>query len=80
MLSQYAVEISRDPFARETLVRKTYRSASATCEWCGNRRTVRGKPAALFCYAIERDGCASAWRPTYSRPFCSISCYRAYSN
>lgn len=79
MLSRYAVEIARDPFARETLVRKTFTSSTATCAWCGNVRTVRGKPAALFCYAIERDGLAGSWRPSYSKPFCSVSCYRAYS-
>ena len=80
MLSRYAVQIARDSFARETLVRKTLHSATASCAWCGQRRIVRGKPAALFCYAVERDGSTSSWRPSYSRPFCSVSCYRAYSN
>lgn len=62
------MQIARDPFARSTLVRRTVKTP-AECAWCGNR--------ARFQYANEDDRV----RPVtlaWSRPFCSVGCYRTH--
>lgn len=65
------VQISRDPFARQELVRRTIYSPKVNppvCDWCGSR--------ARFQYGTWRDGSA---RPDYDlRVFCSVGCYRSF--
>jgi hypothetical protein len=65
-------QISRDPFARTTLMRTTV-TTSATCSWCGSTRRT-GK---LFCYATERDGLRNTIK-NHRGLFCSKSCHDAY--
>lgn len=63
-------QISRDPFARESLHRETIKTAS-DCSWCGQQ--------AKFRYYTEPD--AIYVRKNYLRgEFCSIGCMRAYHN
>lgn len=59
--------VSRDPFARVELHRATIKTAQV-CEWCGQR--------GRFLYRFETDGGrVSPW----SLPFCSVACFRTYS-
>ncbi len=72
------VEISRDPFARETLVRRlarlTYHAPGDGCAWCGSTRRNQDR---LFQYGVERDDRPGrvAWD---EHRFCGIECRRAY--
>lgn len=66
------IQISRDPFAREALVRRTldkrYESTTGTkCIECGQR--------ARFEYGVQEDGGREYWN---SYAYCGIDCYRAY--
>lgn len=65
-------QISHDPYARHSIMRRTVYNAGA-CHWCG-----RGRPGnKLFEYGIERDD--RPGRIAWARGrFCSISCWRAY--
>lgn len=67
-------QISRDPFARETLERYAVRPKQGhgdDCAWCGNLN-ARGK---LYIYVTVPDaGRAHA----DDKAFCSIDCRRAY--
>lgn len=63
--------ISRDPFAREALHRKTVHTDN-TCSWCGQNYHSR-----LFVYYIESDNMR---RSNIDGYFCSIGCMRAYHN
>ena len=71
-MSNDFVSVSRDPFAREDIVRETVETSN-TCDWCGNTR--RG--GRLFHYGIERDDRPGRvdWQ---SGLFCSIICMRIY--
>ena len=65
--------ISRDPFAREELHRKTVNPGNNTCDWCGNLN----RHDKLFQYYVEPD------RINYQKNdidglFCSIGCMRSY--
>lgn len=65
------VQISRDPFARETLVRRVVKGYSC-CQWCGNERVQGG----LFEYGTERyDRPGVNWHKGY---FCSKGCHDSY--
>lgn len=70
------VTISHDPFARTELQRRT-RTASESkfCAWCESWTYL-----ARFCYRVSSDGDLSGNRALWSKPFCSIGCYRAYYN
>jgi len=62
------VTISRDPFAREDLIR-VKADVIGSCAWCGRK----GK----FRYGVWRDGIRT--RPEFdSHLFCSVSCYRTF--
>lgn len=63
-------EISRDPFARTTLVRRTVREThdiGRGCAWCGQ--------PARYCYETHTDG-GRVHRE--DQAFCSIGCRRSY--
>lgn len=64
--------LTRDPFARTELVRSTMaqRDRVAPCNECGTQH-------ARFQYAVVSDD--APHRARWSRPFCSVTCYRAYS-
>ena len=68
-------QISRDPFARETLLKSNYLDSSGTktCDWCGSKRPDRY----LYQYFTERDSINP--RPVGIKGlFCSIACMRNY--
>jgi hypothetical protein len=72
------VQIARDPFARSSLMRQVAPDWEAQngCKWCGHL-------GRQFYYWQESDG---GTRFPYrhracrneTKPFCSVSCYRAY--
>ena len=63
-------QISRDPFARKTLYRRTMKvSDSITCAWCGSTRQAH----TLYQYGTLADGITT--RTEWEKPmFCSKSC------
>jgi len=63
--------LKRDPFAREELCRQPS-GIAVSCAWCGN---APGR----FTYAWVGDAQHSS-RAFWSRPFCSVSCYRDYTD
>lgn len=75
--------ISRDPFARQTLMRETVRCGldtfhNATCQNCGSTSdTPRANYRRLFRYIISPD--AGRDNPIKGL-FCSIECMRPYHN
>jgi hypothetical protein len=70
------VAIRRNPFSRETLVRRVVKTCDA-CDCCGNSRRD-GK--ALFEYGTERDGVSQSYIGPHWHPgwFCSIACHDHY--
>ena len=73
------VQISRDPFARTTLVRrKVTTGLNRTCDWCGQKR----RKDVLFEYGTERDGISLSYvGPHWHKGlFCSKGCHDAYQN
>jgi hypothetical protein len=67
--------VSRDPFARETLMRDRVYQASG-CRWCGqSHHTKDHKRSYNFVYFIETDG---GRKRLIEGEFCSVSCMRAY--
>jgi surface antigen len=61
--------VSRDPFARTTLVRVQFRQYS-TCAFCGT------KQAPIYGYRIQHD---DGSRETIIKGlFCSVGCMRSY--
>lgn len=60
------VELSRDPFARTTLVRGRI-WWTATCDWCGR--------AARWQYGRRSDDGREGWD---THTWCALDCYRAY--
>ena len=71
-MSNDFVSVSRDPFAREDIVRETVET-SGSCKWCGNTR--RG--GKLFHYGVQPDSINGRvnW---IDGLFCGISCMRTY--
>jgi len=70
--------VSRDPFARTELVRRTVllptrgsHPHGRTCAWCGGTSARRR----LFCYEVWHDGGRTDAIPGY---FCSVGCMRSY--
>lgn len=62
-------EISRDPFARETLCRETTaKHGRKPCDWCGSRE-------GRFAYFTETD---SGRRHYHKGEFCSKPCHDSY--
>ena len=78
-------QISRDPFARTTLVRRIYTDdlVGAKCDWCGNpRKGHKGYLAHLFQYGTENDGINQSYiGPHWHKGlFCSKSCHDSYQS
>lgn len=72
------VQISRDPFARETLMRECVEvSAGTSCDWCGRERPS----GRLFAYSVERDGVSRSYTGPHAIKglFCSVSCMRSHN-
>ena len=69
--------ISRNPFAREEIHRRTVLlfNSGVTCRWCGNVRVTRKGVRTLYGYRIESD--AGRCAPIEGL-FCSVGCMRAY--
>jgi len=72
--------LSRDAFARTTLLRAVVRplASDQDCRWCGGvRRTPRAGERFLFRYGTEPDAIRSRvdWHPG---EFCSKACHDAY--
>lgn len=69
------VTLSRDPFARQDLIRCVEgqdEHCQNGCAWCGrNRKTGR-----LFRYGIETDNGHSYWD---AKAFCSLACRKSYN-
>lgn len=63
--------LKRDPFAREELWRQPS-GIAVSCAWCGN---APGR----FTYAWVGDAQPSS-RAFWSRPMCSVACYRDYTD
>lgn len=63
------IQIARDPFARASLMRRTIED-NTECRWCG--------APARFEYGWEGD--QSRDRAAWSPPFCSVECFRAYTD
>ena len=69
------VQISRDPFARTTLMRRKVVGHDG-CSWCGGRRQHKGNATwLLFQYFTETDG---GREHTHTGTFCCKSCHDAY--
>lgn len=68
-MTQTVTVISRDPFAREELVRVTDRFGG-TCAACGSR-------PGRFRYGVSPDsvGARTSWD---ARTFCSVECRRSF--
>jgi hypothetical protein len=71
--------ISREPFARMTLVREVLCPlvGAQTCSWCGNIRTTRSSTPFLYRYGTEPDAIHArvSW---HEGAFCSKSCHDVY--
>lgn len=65
--------ISRDPFARETLMREDVPTFNRNCDNCGSITSTNR----LFHYYRERDGLQNT-RSDIKGVFCSIGCMRSY--
>jgi len=67
-MTRKVVQLSSDPFARTTTVRKVIQTWN-TCDWCGQNHKGH-----LFRYGSDND-----WRTGWdNRVFCSIGCRRDY--
>lgn len=65
-----AVQISSDPFARETTIRVCQPlSERKECAWCGQ--------PAKFKYGVESP---MGRRSVKDRHFCSVGCFRTYNS
>lgn len=70
-----ARQISRDPFARETLMsERVYHTPG--CDWCSQSHSTRDHMRSFnFRYFVETDG---GRRHDIHGQFCSVSCMRSY--
>jgi hypothetical protein len=68
------IQLTRDPFARTTLVRELSDNV-CVCAWCGSARVVRGKVQLAFRYGTESDNGRVSW---HRGAFCGKSCHDAY--
>lgn len=65
-------QISRDPFAREDIVRTTMQPLDrCSCSWCG-------RVNAKYRYGVQRDSILHRAAEWFSGIFCSIDCCRSY--
>lgn len=71
-------QISRDPFARTTLLRERIYVHSETCVWCGHQKVIaHSSQRYLFRYSTKKDGIHTQPQP-HSGLFCSKSCHDSY--
>ena len=70
-METYPAFISRDPFARSTLVRRVVHTKK-TCDWCG--QNDRGR---LFVYADKPD---SGRVREHRGEFCCKGCHDSYNS
>lgn len=68
------VNVSRNPFARETLTRRNVYT-NETCSWCGNSRRNKTGKQYLYAFTTETDGGRTF---QHSGLFCSKSCHDSY--
>lgn len=68
-------ELQRDPFARETLVRRVVTVIDEECSECGQTTAYYGRDDKLFRYGVSSDGGTEHWDPIL---FCSRRCRRHY--
>ena len=69
-------QLSRDPFARETLIRRRVQIVGQDCKWCGKVHITKAGVKFLYEYGIERDGSSTAaWE---NKLFCSKECRDSY--
>ena len=70
-------QVSRDPFARTTIMReRIYGLSDPTCQFCGQtHKTPKGRPY-LYRYYLDSDG---GLRQKFPGLFCSIDCMRSYN-
>jgi hypothetical protein len=68
------VTISRDPFAREDVIRRVHHTVQ-DCDFCGQYRTRKGKKQPPFEYGCWPDGGKTSWD---GHVFCSLACRKAY--
>jgi hypothetical protein len=73
MTKSNIVQISRDPFARETLYRRSVQS-DVGCFYCGQSRYGPSSNM-LWQYGIEQDGICTTIHWDIAL-FCCIDCYR----
>jgi hypothetical protein len=73
---RYAV-ISRDPFARLDIIRRTvFCDARGECAWCGQTRTTKSGRPFLYEYGYNED---QNNRNNFSgKLFCSKACHDSY--
>lgn len=69
--------VSRDPFGRFTMFRKSVFSNTDTCAYCGNVRKTKNGRKYLYQYGIEKDGTSSSLE-FQKEKFCCIDCMRSY--
>jgi hypothetical protein len=75
--------ISHDAFARTEIVRTKIDLSSTSlyaCTTCGNVPCNKSGKHYLFKYGIRKDDSLIGYVDWYPRLFCSIGCYRAYTN
>lgn len=78
MSNNKIVTISRDPFARQEIVRKRVHNATFVkgCYWCGRLRHTPSGDVVMFQYGTQDDASGRInWHTGY---FCSIGCHNAY--
>lgn len=64
-------QLSRDPFARTTLLRDSLaRAGRRPCKWCGSAD-------AKYIYGWDADSVRVRPVP-WDGPFCGVECYRAF--
>lgn len=68
-----STNVSRDPFARYSLKRRTY--TSGRCAWCGACAPRDRKR--LYTYQAAMDDSGTR-RTAESDTFCNLECYRTY--
>ena len=73
------IKLGRDPFARETTIKKMYYcSELTTCSWCGNNNTTPRGYFFLYQYIVEKDSIGPNFNAIPGL-FCCIACCRNYN-
>ena len=68
----HLTQLTRDPFARRTLMRQTFpRHLTSPCSWCG-------RPGRFDYFWEDDNGRKLGPFPFRPTSFCSVGCFRAY--